>query len=70
MASFRESLSPLSDMSDYAGLEECIDTIARSYRSDEPINNLESSSLPNKRQVIAALQELEPVLFMGFYATR
>ncbi len=54
----------------YRGLEECIDALAESYSSDAPINNLDSASLPNKRKVIAALQELEPALFMGFYATR
>lgn len=54
----------------YRQLEEAIDAVAQSYGEDEPINNLESAALPNKRKVIEALQELEPVLYMGFYATR
>jgi len=54
----------------YRALEEAIDAVSESYRADEPINNLESAALPNKRCIIEALHELEPVLFMGFYATR
>lgn len=58
------------ETSNYRSLEQCIDSLAASYQSDDPINNLESASLPNKRRVIEALHHLEPVLFMGFYATR
>ena len=55
----------------YRALEAAIDAIAESYAdADAPINNLESSALPNKRRCIEALRELEPVLFMGFFATR
>ncbi|HJK89260.1 MAG TPA: serine O-acetyltransferase EpsC [Polyangiaceae bacterium LLY-WYZ-15_(1-7)] len=54
----------------YRELEDAIDAIAGSYDADQPINNLESAALPNKRKTIEALRELEPVLFMGFYATR
>lgn len=54
----------------YKALEEAIDAIAQSYEADEPINNLDSAALPNKRRVIEAHGELEPALFMGFYATR
>ncbi len=55
----------------YKALEETIDAIAESYAdADEPINNLESAALPNKRRCVEALRELEPVLYMGFFATR
>ena len=51
-------------------LEAAIDAIAASYESEEPINNLDSAALPNRQRIIEALRELEPVLFMGFWATR
>lgn len=54
----------------YKALEGAIDAIAASYESDDPINNLESAALPNKRRVIEALDELESALYMGFYTTR
>ncbi|MEM9069351.1 MAG: serine O-acetyltransferase EpsC [Myxococcota bacterium] len=59
-----------SEPQQYKALEEAIDSIAGSYEAAEPINNLESTTLPNKRRVIEALHELECALFMGFYATR
>ena len=58
------------EATNYRGLEACIDSIVESYQGDDPINNLESSSLPNKQKVITGLLELEPILYMGFFATR
>jgi serine O-acetyltransferase len=54
----------------YADLETAIDAVAESYGSDEAINSLETAALPNKRQIIEAVHEIEPVLFMGYYAHR
>ena len=54
----------------YRALEEAIDAVAASYDRDQPIDNLESAALPNKQRCIDALAELQPVLYMGFYATR
>ncbi|MEM9188030.1 MAG: serine O-acetyltransferase EpsC [Myxococcota bacterium] len=54
----------------YKALEEAIDSVVESYQGSQPINNLESAALPNKRKVTEAFRELEPVLFMGFYASR
>lgn len=54
----------------YKALEETIDAIVESYDAPAPINDLESAALPNQRRIIEALRELEPVLYMGFYATR
>lgn len=56
--------------SQYKELESAIDAIVDSYAEPTPINNLESASLPSSRKCIEALHELEPVLYMGFYATR
>lgn len=54
----------------YRELETAIDAVVESYDEGRPIDNLESAALPNKRAVIEALRELQPVLFAGFYATR
>jgi serine O-acetyltransferase len=54
----------------YKELETAIDAVLESYDQGRPIDNLESAALPNKRAVIEALRELQPVLFAGFYATR
>ncbi len=54
----------------YGALEKTIDNVVDSYHDDLPVNCLESAALPNKRKVLEALRELEPVLFMGFYAKR
>ena len=51
-------------------LEDVIDVITSSYDGDDDINILDSADLPNKRAVIAALNHLMPVLYMGFYSTR
>jgi serine O-acetyltransferase len=54
----------------YGALEQSIDRLVRSYDEDSAINNLASAALPNKRRVVEALREIEPVIYMGFYATR
>lgn len=60
----------MGDETTYAHLEHSIDAVMESYADERlEINNLKSSRLPNKRRVVAALRELEPALFMGFYAT-
>ncbi len=51
-------------------LETAIDALVASYDSDNEINNLESASLPNRRQVLEAYHHLVPALLMGYYATR
>jgi serine O-acetyltransferase len=51
-------------------LEEAIDLVVSSYDGPEGINNLASVDLPNKRQVLEALEHLKRVLFLGFYSTR
>lgn len=51
-------------------LEAAIEAVVASYDGPEAINNLESAALPNKRAVIDAYLHLEPVLYMGFYASR
>ena len=48
---------------------DALRAIVATYDRGEPIDNLESAALPNKRRCIEALQELESILFMGFYAT-
>jgi serine O-acetyltransferase len=51
-------------------LEEAIDAVAASYQGSEAINNLESAALPNRRKVVAALDHLKPVIYLGFYSHR
>lgn len=54
----------------WAALETAIDCVAKSYEGPLEINNLESTALPNRRQVIEAYNHLLPMVFLGFYATR
>ena len=51
-------------------LEGVIDAVTNSYRLERVIDNLETTALPNRRQVIDAMSELEHVAYMGFYSTR
>jgi serine O-acetyltransferase len=51
-------------------LEAIIDDVAASYGEGRRIDNLESASLPNQRKIVEALNHLENVMYMGFYATR
>ncbi len=51
-------------------LEETIDGVLSSYTGTLEIDNLESAALPNKREVVEALDHLKHVLLMGFYSTR
>ncbi len=51
-------------------LEQIVDRVAASYALGRPIDNLESTALPNKRKVVDAIAELEHVAYMGFYSTR
>jgi serine O-acetyltransferase len=59
-----------SRLSGIQKLESAIDEVVRSYQGSEVINNLESAALPNKRVVVAALNHVKPVIYMGFYSTR
>ncbi len=51
-------------------LERIVDAVADSYRGARPIDNLESTALPNRRKIVAGLNELEHVIYMGFYSAR
>jgi len=59
-----------SRLSGIQRLEQIIDDVVGSYEGGEAINNLESAALPNKRAVVAALNHIKPVIYMGFYSTR
>lgn len=59
-----------SRLSGIQRLEGVIDDVVQSYQGSEVINNLESAALPNKRAVVAALNHIKPVVYMGFYSTR
>ena len=59
-----------SRLSGIQRLENVIDDVVQSYQGGEVINNLESAALPNKRAVVAALNHIKPVIYMGFYSTR
>jgi len=54
----------------YEDLEAAVDAIAASYDGSKEIDNLESAALPNRRSVIAALDHLKNVIYLGFYSTR
>ena len=50
-------------------LEGVIDDVAASYGAGRLIDSLSSAQLPNKRQVIEALNHLKAVTYLGYYAT-
>lgn len=50
-------------------LESIVDAVATSYTAERPIDNLESTALPNRRKIIDALRDLEHVTFIGYYAS-
>src|SRR4029077_5787219 len=43
--------------------------VAASYGAGRLIDSLSSAQLPNKRQVIDALNHLKAVMYLGYYAT-
>jgi len=51
-------------------LESIIDSLAASYGSGRTIDSLESAALPNKRQIIEALDHIVSSIYLGFYSTR
>ena len=51
-------------------IDRIVDAFAESYREGRPIDNLESTALPNRRKIVAALSDLEHVIYMGFYSTQ
>ncbi len=52
-----------------AELEDVIGEVAGSYRAGRLIDSLSTAQLPNKRQVIDALNHLKAVMYLGYYAT-
>ena len=50
-------------------LEKVISAVADSYASGRLIDNLGTTTLPNKRQVIEALNHLKAAMYLGYYAT-
>jgi serine O-acetyltransferase len=51
-------------------LESVIAEVTESYGAGRLIDSLSSARLPNKRQVIEALNHLKAVTYLGYYATR
>jgi serine O-acetyltransferase len=51
-------------------LEGIIDAVQDSYTLGREIDSLETAALPNRRKIVEALNHLEHVAFMGFYATK
>jgi len=50
-------------------LEDLISAVADSYGAGRLIDSLGTATLPNKRQVIDALNHLKAVMYLGYYAT-
>jgi serine O-acetyltransferase len=50
-------------------LEDVITAVASSYAGGRLIDSLGTATLPNKRQVIEALNHLKAVMYLGYYAT-
>ena len=50
-------------------LEDVISAVADSYGAGRLIDSLGTATLPNKRQVIDALNHLKAVMYLGYYAT-
>jgi serine O-acetyltransferase len=50
-------------------LEDAISAVAESYGAGRLIDSLGTATLPNKRQVIEALNHLKAVMYLGYYAT-
>ena len=50
-------------------LEDVVSAVAASYAGGRLIDSLGTANLPNKRQVIEALNHLKAVMYLGYYAT-
>ncbi len=50
-------------------LDDAIAAVVASYGEGRLIDSLSTAQLPNKRQVIAALNHLKAVMYLGYYAT-
>jgi serine O-acetyltransferase len=50
-------------------LEDAITAVAASYGGGRLIDSLGTATLPNKRQVIEALNHLKAAMYLGYYAT-
>src|SRR6188768_4310483 len=51
-------------------LELIVDSVTESYRLGRPIDNLESTALPNQRRIVEAMSDLQHVTYMGFYSVQ
>jgi len=52
-----------------AKLEDVIGEVAASYAAGRLIDSLSTAQLPNKRQVIEALNHLKATMYLGYYST-
>jgi len=52
-----------------AELEDVISEVAASYEAGRLIDSLGTAQLPNKRQVIEALNHLKATMYLGYYTT-
>jgi len=50
-------------------LEDVVSAVTASYENGRLIDSLGTANLPNKRQVIEALNHLKAVMYLGYYAT-
>jgi serine O-acetyltransferase len=55
---------------DGESLERALDGLVASYRRPDPLNNLATHTLPNRRAVVEAYHHLQHVLLLGFFTTK
>ena len=60
----------MADTKHTSELEDVVAEVTESYAAGRLIDSLSSARLPNKRQVIEALNHLKAVIYLGYYATR
>ncbi len=51
-------------------LNDVLDALVHTYRRPDPLNNLATHALPNRRAVVEAFVHLQHVLFLGFWSTK
>lgn len=61
-------LGPVPDPD--SALERALDGLVASYQSPDPLNNLATHTLPNRRALVEAFVHIQHVLFLGFWTTR
>ena len=59
----------MTDRQRTSQLEEVVGEVAASYAAGRLIDSLGSAQLPNKRQVIDALNHLKATMYLGYYST-